>query len=170
MDQPSLDDRVSALERRLTELTAEFGRSPHESPAPATDTFWALERLREQIAAKAGSGAVLYTGTVDLPTGEHYDWQFGAMVDDLMEIDWAGRAGTLNALGHPVRMRLLQRVLAGTRTAGELATDEGLGTTGQVYHHLRQLVSAGWLQTSPRGGYTVSGERVVPLLVILSGV
>jgi hypothetical protein len=33
---------------------------------------------------------------------------------------------------------------------------------------LRQLVSAGWLHAA-RGQYAVPGERVVPLLVILSG-
>ena len=169
MDEPSLGDRVSALERRLAELTARSSPPAGSPAAPPADMFWALTGLREQIAADDGSGAVLYTGTVDLPTGEHYDWQYGAMVDDLMGSDWSSRAGTLNALGNPVRLQLLHRVLGGTRTAAELATDEGLGTTGQVYHHLRQLVSAGWLQTSPRGRYAVPGERVVPLLVILSG-
>jgi len=171
-DDSSLGDRVSALEQQLTDLIARFAQPAGASPgatAPTADMFWALSGLREHLGEESGSGAVLYTGTVDLPTGEHYDWQYGAMVDDLMGADWASRAGRLGALGHPIRLQLLHQVLAGSRTAAELAADEGLGTTGQLYHHLRQLVSAGWLH-SARGQYSVPGERVVPLLVILSGV
>jgi hypothetical protein len=168
-DEP-LAERVSALEERVAELLARFVPQPAADeaakPAPA-DMFWALNGLRERIGDEH-SGAVLYVGTVDLPTGEHYDWQYGTPVDELLDDDWTGQASTLGALGHPVRLLLLRRVLAGVHTAAELATDEGLGTTGQLYHHLRQLVSAGWLR-SARGQYTVPGERVVPLLVILSG-
>ena len=163
-----LEDRVSALEARLTELTARLGASPSTDPsAPRADMYWALDGLRSRVAEVEG-GAVLFTGTVDLPTGEHYDWQYGTPVEALMDDDWAPWAGTLGALGHPVRLLLLHRVLAGVRTAADLATEEGFGTTGQLYHHLRQLVSAGWLHAA-RGQYAVPGERVVPLLVILSG-
>jgi hypothetical protein len=169
-DEP-LAERVSALEERFAELLARFEPATAGGDAPkppAGDMFWALNGLRERIGDD-NSGAVLYTGTVDLPTGEHYDWQYGTAVDDLLDDDWSGWAGTLGALGHPVRLLLLRRVLGGVRTAADLATDEGLGTTGQLYHHLRQLVSSGWLRSSARGHYAVPGERVVPLLVILSG-
>jgi hypothetical protein len=165
-----LEDRVSALEASLAELTARLaqeGGPPGPAPESRTDMYWALDGLRARVAELQG-GAVLFTGTVDLPTGEHYDWQFGTPVETLLDDDWAAWAGTLGALGHPVRLLLLRRVLAGVRTAADLATDEGFGTTGQLYHHLRQLVSAGWLHAA-RGQYAVPGERVVPLLVILSG-
>jgi hypothetical protein len=163
-----LADRVSALERRLTDLTARLG-PPAGAPvaAPAGDMFWALHGLQER--ADGAPGAVLFAGSVDLPTGEHYDWQYGTAVDDLMDGDWAQWADSLAALGNPVRLHLLRRVLSGAHTTAELAADEGLGTTGQLYHHLRHLVSAGWLRSSARGRYSVPGERVVPLLVILSG-
>jgi hypothetical protein len=169
-DEP-LAKRVSALEERFAEVLARL--APHAGTddakkPPAGDMFWALHGLQERLGDDQ-SGAVIYTGTVDLPTGEHYDWQYGTAVDDLLADDWATSAGTLSALGHPVRLQLLRRVLAGARTAADLGTDEGLGTTGQLYHHLRQLVGAGWLRSTGRGHYSVPGERVVPLLVILSG-
>ncbi len=53
-------------------------------------------------------------------------------------------------------------------TLSELNAHERLGTTGQPYHHLRQLVAAGWLRAGGHGRYDVPGERVVPLLVILA--
>jgi hypothetical protein len=48
-----------------------------------------------------------------------------------------------------------------------LARNE-VGTTGQIYHHLRQLTGAGWLHTTGRGRYEVPPGRVVPLLVAVA--
>ncbi|MEV4638492.1 ArsR family transcriptional regulator [Actinoplanes sp. NPDC049548] len=164
-----LERRVTELERRFAELISkEGGGGPVPERQRPPDVFWALEGLRERIGDD-NAGAVLFTGAVNLPTGEHYEWQYGTAVDDMFEADWSDWAGTLGALGHPVRLLLLRRVLAGARTATELVADEALGTTGQLYHHLRQLVSAGWLRSSARGQYAVPGDRVVPLLVVLSG-
>ncbi|SHN74811.1 Helix-turn-helix domain-containing protein [Cryptosporangium aurantiacum] len=159
---------MATLERRLDALTARLTSAPAETSVPA-GTFWALDGLKQRVDAE-GAGAVLFTGTVGLPTGEHYDWQYGTPVEGLFGADWSAWADRLAALGHPVRLRLLHRILGGVRTTAELAADEELGTTGQLYHHLRHLVSAGWLQSEARGRYAVPGDRVVPLLVILSGV
>jgi DNA-binding transcriptional ArsR family regulator len=74
----------------------------------------------------------------------------------------------LAALGHPVRLALLKALLEGKRAKSDLERIEGLGTTGQLYHHLKALEEAGWVRTLERGVYGVPGERVVPLLAILS--
>ncbi len=89
-------------------------------------------------------------------------------MDDLLADDWSQAAETLSALAHPVRLLLLREILQGARTTAELAAHERLGTTGQLYHHLRQLVAACWLRTTARGQYSVPGERVVPVLTVLA--
>ena len=111
---------------------------------------------------------MLYTGTVTLPTGEQYAWQMTHTVEALLADDWSSAGTTLAALGHPVRLRLLRRVLGGARSTAELADDGELGTTGQLYHHLRQLAATGWLRSTGRGRYEIPPERVVPLLVALA--
>ncbi|MEI2647681.1 MAG: hypothetical protein V9G15_01380 [Dermatophilaceae bacterium] len=60
-------------------------------------------------------------------------------------------------------------MLRGHTTARELADLEDVGTTGQVYHHLRQLVSAGWLRARTGGRHEVPAERLVPLLTTIVG-
>ena len=95
-------------------------------------------------------------------------WQWGADAESLRESDWSSAAGVLDALAHPVRLRLLQRVLNGTASTADLALDDALGTTGQLHHHLRALVAAGWLQSVGRGTWAVPAPRVVPLLVVVS--
>jgi hypothetical protein len=160
-----LGERVARLERQTppSERDAEHGAGDTTAEA-----FWALRGLRERLPAD--TGAVLFTGSVPLPTGEHYEWQQGAMLPDLLALDWSEYAAALGALGHPVRLLLLRQIIEGAGTVTRLREHEALGTTGQLYHHLRQLVAAGWLQTSGRGHYVVPGHRIVPLLVVLATV
>ncbi len=57
--------------------------------------------------------------------------------------------------------------MRGVRTTAALLAEDSLGTTGQLHHHLRQLVAAGWLSVVKRGEYAVPAQRAVPLLVIM---
>ncbi|MEV7400106.1 helix-turn-helix domain-containing protein [Streptomyces sp. NPDC091267] len=181
-----LEQRVSELERRLAALV----RDGQDAPSPTEGDFWALDGLKQQLGgAGVVDGGVLYTGAVRLPTGEQYEWQYGALTEQLLDpgipagegaegvegaagggagADWSDAAESFAALGHPVRLRLLREILGGRRTAAELAALDETGTTGQIYHHLRQLTGAGWLHTTGRGRYEVPGARVVPLLVALT--
>ncbi|MFF0450044.1 ArsR/SmtB family transcription factor [Streptomyces sp. NPDC004609] len=160
-----LEERVAELERRLGALEKERAEAPSIGEGP----LWALEGLKEQLAGiGAGDGGVMFTGAVRLPTHERYEWQYGALTEELLEGDWSDAAESFAALGHPVRLRLLREILAGRRTVAELTEPVGLGTTGKVYHHLRQLTSTGWLHIESRGRYEVPAARVVPLLVVLT--
>ncbi|MGI5426893.1 ArsR/SmtB family transcription factor [Streptomyces sp. CA-179760] len=160
-----LEARVADLERRLAALEGAHRAGPRLDESD----FWALNGLKEQLAELgAPDGGILYTGSVRLPTGEPYTWQMGALTEGLLEEDWTAAAESFAALGHPVRLRLLREVLGGRRTAAELAELDEVGTTGQVYHHLRQLTGTGWLHTTGRGRYEVPAQRVVPLLVAVA--
>jgi hypothetical protein len=161
--EKDLVDRVAALEAAVAKLIA--GAEEPPGGAADADAFWVLDGLKR----RAPAGAVVFAGDVPLPTGDRFEWQWGRAASDLLGSDWSQLVAALAALAHPVRLRLLHRVVTGARTAAELSDDEELGTTGQLYHHLRQLVSAGWLRSAGRGRYVVPGERVVPLLVILMG-
>jgi Helix-turn-helix domain len=161
----STDERLAALEARVAALEG-GAPAPTQTQAPLDpDAFWALEGLHARVPAP---GAVLLVGDVTLPGGQVARWQEGAATDDLLDTDWERAADVLAALGHPVRLQLLRHVLRGVDSARELAEIEGMGTSGQVYHHLRQLVAAGWLRS--RGArYEVPPERVVPLLTTILG-
>jgi DNA-binding transcriptional ArsR family regulator len=127
--------------------------------------FWALNHLMRTAPAR---GAVVYAGTVTAPTGEQFIWQQGAATTDLFKADWSALDGVLAALGHPVRLRLLKLIVEGKRSKAELEKLDGLGTSGQLYHHLNTLQDAGWVRSLERGTYSIPGERMVPLLIILN--
>ncbi|MFJ4362199.1 ArsR/SmtB family transcription factor [Streptomyces massasporeus] len=160
-----LEQRVADLERRLAALEG----AQRTAPRIDGSDFWALNGLREQLTeAGEADGGVLYTGAVRLATGEEYAWQMTALTQDVLEGDWTTAAESFAALGHPVRIRLLREILGGRRTAAELAELDEVGTTGQIYHHLRQLTATGWLHTTGRGRHEVPPGRVVPLLTALT--
>jgi hypothetical protein len=67
-----------------------------------------------------------------------------------------------------VRLELVRRLLGGARTAQELAEIPEVGTTGQLYHHLRELQSAGLVTQRRRNDYAVPVDRVIPCLVLVA--
>ena len=154
------EERLDLLEKRLAALEAAVADGAHPLEA---DEFWALRELKRRAQDRS---QVLFTGSLTLPTGAHYEWQETVEVPAVLEADPTQAVAALSALAHPVRLHLLHEVLHGRRTVPELS--EGLGTSGQLYHHLRQLVAEGWLATSGRGVYEVPAVRVVPLLTLLA--
>ena len=158
-----LRDRVARIEQALADgAVAEVAAAP---AGAGEHTWWLLEELRR----RGPEPAVAFGGTVPDADGDPVGWQITRSSDDLLATDWSVSATALAALGHPSRLQILQLVARGAaRTAAELAAAEGLGTTGQIYHHLRQLVAGGWLRATTRGQHQVPPERLVPLLVVLA--
>lgn len=167
---------VDELRRDFREL-ADRVRALEGPPAPAApvgggrgqDEFWALSGLQSRLAdhPATATGEVMLVGAATLPSGEAVAWQQSAGTAGLCEVSWEDRAQVLAALAHPVRVELLRHVLNGVRTTAALAGMESLGTTGQLHHHLRQLLAAGWLRQQGRGSYEVPAARIVPLLACM---
>ena len=155
----SLEQRIEVLEQAIANLTAP---SASRVEAATDRQFWLLQELKERYPA----ATVIFGGTAETAHGP-VAWQWGAPTEQVTEQDWEPAASVLDALSHPVRLRLLQRVLNGTTTTAELAEDETLGTTGQLHHHLRALVAAGWLTSTGRGRWSIPAPRVIPLLVVI---
>lgn len=163
---------LEALSERVTRLESVSGGSERE-PSPGLDEehFWGLTGLQSRLGdhPSTAEGAVMLVGSLTLPDGAPVAWQQSAGTAGLWETDWSDQAAAFSALGHPVRLELLRHILSGTHATAELAEIASLGTTGQLHHHLRQLVAAGWVKQTGRGNYEVPAARVVPLLVCLVG-
>lgn len=163
---PTVDERMAALEARVDRLEATLADRP-PAPADPEGTFWALEGLKERLPEPGG---VLFTGAVTLADGHRAEWQQGFDLAGVLDAFDEEAAAALSALAHPIRLLIVRQLLDGERSVAQLGAHEGMGTSGQLYHHLRQLASAGWLRSSSRGRYRVPTERVVPILAILAAV
>lgn len=183
----SLEDRMDRMEQRFEGVLARLESAAGEPSAPsgagggpassdavdpaadpadptASDRFWALNALKSHLPAPGG---VVYAGAVDLPIG-HIEYQWGRPTDPLLRADWADRAERVAALGHPLRLSLLQKLLESECTVAQLVDELDLASTGVAYHHLHQLQSAGWVTSPARGTWSVPPTRVVPLLAIIT--
>ena len=145
---PDPDARLEALEARVAAL--EGGRAP-EGQAERTGEAGEIG-YQGRVRLQEGAGPVSWTiaydaaATLDLPAGPV--------------------AEVLAALGHPVRLALVRRLLTGPAGTNELVEAAELSSTGQLYHHLRTLTSARVVEQDGRR-YRVPTTGVVPVLVAL---
>lgn len=172
-----IEQRVDRLEREVELLRAQFETRDLDAAA-ATDTATATDAEADVVSdaptdplwfvntlGRHAPGVVMMAGAVEVPAGP-VRWQYGLQAADLLASDWGELARPIEALGHPVRLELVRRILGGTQTTAELLELDQFASSGQLYHHLRQLVSAGWLASPRRGHYEVPVARIVPLLVL----
>ena len=160
-------ERLDDLERRLALL--EDAAAPGAPPPPsAGGTWWLLDHLAARPHEREGvRGTIAYGGTAATPGAGPVSWQVEHPVADLLDVDLGAAAPVLAALGHPVRLEILRRLLLGARTVADLQQIPGTGTTGQIHHHLRALSAAG-LVLAARNDFSLVPARVIPLLVVLA--
>ena len=163
--------RVGDLERRVALLE---GHHSERAPLPIVDKdkFWALARLAERTGPEFDrdgvAGSLLYAGRATTPGGGDLIWQAEHPLPGVLAEGWEEAAAVLAALGSPVRLEIIRRLLLGGETVQELQEIPGLGTSGQLYHHLRDLQAAGLVTQRRRGRYGVAADKVVPALIIIA--
>jgi DNA-binding transcriptional ArsR family regulator len=168
---PRAASGTAPFQQELEALAARLDSLEKAQSVSASDAekYWAIHHLLQLDGPhpKRG-GSVVYAGAVTLPNGGHFRWQRKANTSDILKSDWQSLDRVLSGLAHPIRLKLLKAVVEGKSTKSELEDLDGIGTTGQLYHHLKALEQGGWLRSLERGVYAVPGERVVPLLAILA--
>ena len=68
-------------------------------------------------------------------------------------------APILSVLASEVRLAILRHLLDAPKTAAELVTALGMTTTGQAYHHLRELERGGYVKQRAGGRYHFDLKR-----------
>ncbi len=140
--------------------------------SPDGGTWWLLDQLAQHtgpgFARDDTSGSLAYGGRVTAPGTGSVVWQIEHPLPDVLDADLGVAADVLGALGHPLRLEILRRLLLGARTLAGLQEIPGSGTSGQLHHHLRELRGAGLVVSRRRNDYAIPAERVVPVLVILA--
>ncbi|MCZ8522871.1 MULTISPECIES: helix-turn-helix domain-containing protein [Paenibacillus] len=126
-------------------------------------------RGADQPTAGANAGSLHYSGAYR--SGEEaYRWEpRERQVEELFGLDAEKAARILGAIGHKQRLDILRSVLQEPRTGAELVELLNMGTTGQLYHHIKALLGADLLVQEDRGGqYAVPPHRRLPLLLLLA--
>ena len=154
----AIERRLADLERRVEQLEGGPASGPK---APTTTGLSLVEQLRAQ------GGGLTYAGAV-VQEGSEFLWIRQHDVEEVRGTDPATIATVLGSLGSPARLALLTSLVAGPRSRPELQDALGESSTGQLYHHLRDLQAAGLIHQPKRGRYELAAHTVVPLLTILA--
>ena len=141
----------SKFESRLAELEARVAELERRDTPEQVD------------AAPSTGGIVAYQGDVHLHGNVRWDISYSA--DAIIDLPIASMSEVLAALGHPVRLQIVRTLLRGPANAAILHAAVGVGSSGQIYHHLKTLSSANIVEQQGRGDYRIAAKRVVPLLV-----
>lgn len=79
-------------------------------------------------------------------------------VTDLFAIDEYCIAQIFSVLGSEVRLAILRELTAKPRSAAELVTVLGFKTTGQAYHHLKELQLQGYVRQKEGGMFHIESK------------
>lgn len=171
-EQRSPEARVAALERRLAAVEKSVGLTGSGGRRKKAKAKVGRELLRSlsESASKpreGRSGEVVYGGSCRLGEAE-YLYAREHRLEDVLAVDREGAGRVLASLGNPARLELVLALLEAPRSAQELGALLSEGSTGQLYHHLRELQSVGLLLQPKRGVYGLAPNAAVPLLVVLA--
>ena len=186
-----MPERSDELQHRLDELAArvaaleavQSGAAPPQpapgsvtEPAPGELDVDLLQRLQGREGTPFDGvgahgvptrGSVLYAGAATVAGGS-YLWQMERPVPGLLAVDDDLIARTVTAIASPTRIRLLKAVLGGANETHQLQAALGEVSTGQLYHHLKELTAIGLVIQRGRGRYEIAAHAVVPLLAMIA--
>ena len=159
-------------------MTNEDERDPRRLEELIRDLTERMESLEGRLPAPVES---VLDGTVDAPAhgkvvysgiGPWQDralaWQMERTWTDVLDVEPDGIARVLAALASPTRIRIVEALIGGPASTGELAERVDAGTSGQLFHHLKELLAVGIVHQPQRGVYELRPQHALPFLTIVS--
>lgn len=126
--------------------------------------------LAGRARSRGAAGLLTHYGYYGSGDREYYWAADERAAEELLRQDDERVGRVLAALGNRQRLALLKAILERPASAAELVERLGMGTTGQVYHHLNVLQAADLLDQEERGRFAVKGHRAPAFLLLLAGV
>lgn len=128
-------------------------------------------KLIDHASSETNSlGYVYYAGQYEA-NGQLLRWEpKERQLEQLIRIGTEKIGKVLSALGSKPRLDIITAILMEPLTGSAIVEKLNMGTTGQLYHHLKALQGADLLAQDKSGRYTLPDHRKLPLLLLLSAV
>ena len=143
----------------------------HMHPDPHISAV--MEQLQDSCGENGNTGRITYMG-VFASGGRQSNWiRHDLNTDTLLPlIENRTAEKVLACVGSNDRLNMLLAILRKPRTVAELVSDCGYTSTGQVYHHLRPLLTADLVTEDKhqRGSYIIQPHRVQGIIMLLAGI
>lgn len=165
-----LGSEIDALKEQMNDLRRLVGQMAGNNPRAERSKRMDHTALRVEMNNGGDDlGGIFYSGQY---RGEksRYRWEpQERQVNQLLNLDSDKVAKVLSAIGHRQRLDILRTVLQEPVSGSELVERLNMGTTGQLYHHIKALVGADLLAQEERGGqYSIPAHRTLPLLLLMA--
>lgn len=133
-----------------------------------------LDRAENTCGTEGNTGRISYTGVFASGDRQSTWIREDQNVDNLLDLIETGTAvKVLNCIGNNDRLNILLAILKKSMTVAELVTHGGYSSTGQVYHHLKPLITADLItedKHSAKGTYVVQPHKVQGIIMLLAGI
>jgi DNA-binding transcriptional ArsR family regulator len=116
---------------------------------------------------RPGAGRVVYAGRGPWE-GTEVMWHMERSWDDVLTQAGEHVARVVSALASATRLRIAGELVSGPVTTGDLAARLDQPSSGQLFHHLKELLAVGVVHQPRRGTYALRPQHVLPVLALLS--
>ena len=177
-----MNELQSALKQLLPQLPPCAGGDPKPTVGhvekmigmhPDSHVSAIMEQLQDSCGENGNTGRITYMG-VFASGGRQSNWiRHDLNTDTLLPlIEHRTAEKVLACVGSNDRLNMLLAILRKPRTVAELVSDCGYSSTGQVYHHLKPLLTADLVTEDKkhRGSYIIQPHRVQGLIMLLAGI
>jgi len=141
---------------------------------PGSDAAKILGELENDCGENGGTGRITYLGVFE-SGGRQSTWVREKINTDLLLQLVENRMAekVLACVGSSERLNILLALLKEPMTVAALVEKHGYKSTGQVYHHLKPLLTADIIvedKHSAKGTYVVQPHRVQGIIMLLAGI
>lgn len=163
-----LEKQVAALQMRLSALEERLPRStPGLPPLPSLPVLPERTADHEPLEERETlQGVLSCEGSVQFAE-QDVRWRQRLALQPIFAASPELLAQLFAALSSPHRVIILRTLCEGPRTSQQLQELLGMGSAGQLYHHLKELLAAGLILQRGRSAYTIEPAKVIPVCLAL---
>lgn len=173
----ALSKRLAALERRLQPARDEAAPDEEfewpvagDEGEPPEEGNILFADLRRRMADDENGLISIIGGVYRFAPGKNLYWQSRVsnhpLRPPLVECCDEDATQFASVFSSTQRLRLLEAMVGAVQVSSELRHKTGLGS-GALYHHLRQLMHAGFVEQRGRGRYTLTAEGMKGIITFL---
>jgi len=170
-----LEEEMNELKREFSKLASEIEKlkekrekpslEPHRGPP---EPVASLIQMLEQRLPDKPDAVMAFFGGIQRKGGKIVSSYFsGHDIESILKCSPKRIANLLSPFSSEQRILILKTLIEGDRSSSELSHVTGL-EGGQLYHHLKELALAEYIEQKERGVYTLTEKGKMALLTVLA--
>jgi DNA-binding HxlR family transcriptional regulator len=167
-------EEMDDIRREITRISGELEslkegmvKAPPEALYVPEDVGDLIEYLERRLPDKPDTG-MAYFGAIERRGGKivssyHSGWE----IEDILKCSPRRVANLLSPFSNEQRILILKSLIEKDRGSSELSQATGL-EGGQLYHHIKELALAEYVEQKERGVYALTEKGKMALLTVLA--